>query len=114
MLLKTHLKLAFFLQNSIRHTLSVRQRFVRLPRLTNGSVSHKSWWTLSDDFLRKRPALGASPKKPSMPAVTNEKYTSKETQTVEFVCGRCSCAVFRKKTEREAPQISLIKQFGPN
>ncbi|KAJ7369826.1 Forkhead box protein O3 [Desmophyllum pertusum] len=82
-------------KNSIRHTLSVRQRFVRLPRVTNESVSHKSWWTLSDDFLRKRPALGASSKKPSMP-VTNKKYVSKETQTLEFVCGRCSRAIFKK------------------
>ncbi len=79
---------AFLLQNSIRHTLCVRQKFVRLPRVTNGSVSRKSWWTINDDFLQKRSDAGA---KASLPA-TNEKYANKETQTEQFVCGVCSFA----------------------
>ncbi|KAL9978756.1 hypothetical protein ACROYT_G016311 [Oculina patagonica] len=75
-------------KNSIRHTLCVRQKFVRLPRVTNGSVSRKSWWTINDDFLQKRSDAGA---KASLPA-TNEKYANKETQTEQFVCGVCSFA----------------------
>ena len=82
----------FSLQNSVRHTLSVRQRFVRLPRMLNGNISHKSWWTLSNDFLRRQAPVEPSPLKPTLQAV-NEKQATQGTQTDELICGWCAGTV---------------------
>ena len=62
---------------------------MRLPRVTNGTVSHKSWWTLSDDFLRKRAAVRTSSLE-SLPSVDPEYKDSKQTQTHMAVCEWCS------------------------
>ena len=44
-----------FHQNSIRHTLSIRKKFIRLPRLMNGSPqTYKSWWGLNSDAMCTR------------------------------------------------------------
>ena len=81
-------------QNSVRHTLSVRQRFLRLPRMINGIVSHKSWWTLSEEFLKKRTSLELKAFN-LLPQSANGKQANQETQTEDLICSRCSRTVLR-------------------
>ena len=81
-------------QNSVRHTLSVRQRFLRLPRMINGIVSHKSWWTLSEEFLKKRTSLELKAFN-LLPPSANGKQANQETQTEDLICSRCSRTLLR-------------------
>ena len=81
-------------QNSVRHTLSVRQRFLRLPRMINGIVSHKSWWTLSEEFLKKRTSLELKAFN-LLPQSANGKQANQETQTEDLICSRCSRTLLR-------------------
>lgn len=84
------------LQNSIRHTLSVRKGFVRLPCMSKKNLSGKSWWTLSDYVLRKQSRLESSSSIPLLP-VTKENHVSQGTQTAEqLLCERCSCSFIMK------------------
>ena len=70
--------------------------------MTNGSVSRKSWWTVSDEFIRKGTALGA---KSSVP-VNNDKYANKETQTENVVCCYCSFSLIKGMTPEKSRQIT--------
>ena len=81
-------------QNSVRHTLSVRQRFLRLPRMINGIVSHKSWWTLSEEFLKKRTFLELKAFN-LLPQSADGKQANQETQTEDLICSRCSRTLLR-------------------
>ena len=81
-------------QNSVRHTLSVRQRFLRLPRMINGIVSHKSWWTLSEEFLKKRTSLELKAFN-LLPQSANRNQANQETQTEDLICSRCSRTLLR-------------------
>lgn len=50
-------------KNAVRHTLSLRRRFVKLPRTNTCSPWYNSWWTISEKhFAHKRPGRKAKAK----------------------------------------------------
>ena len=44
----------FILQNAIRHTLSLRKRFMRVARTTGAASWYNSWWMINEQYMRGR------------------------------------------------------------